>query len=246
MEEFALERIRTLVVEDDPVQSALLRGYIKTLPMMDHVGTARSVNEAERMLESLPVDLLVLDIGLPQESGFRLLERTSKVPSVIVVTGDPHHALEGFEHGVVDLLVKPISKQRFLQAMQRVQMRSAARARAGPAHIKQPEQPSVLLNSGRRTVSVPLNDILLVEAYGNHVKVHLANERIVANATMDGMLAQLSGMKFIRVHRRYIVACHAVRAVEDGKVVTPVGEVPVGTSYRREVMGHLERCAQAT
>jgi DNA-binding LytR/AlgR family response regulator len=237
--------LRTLIVEDDPVHLVLVRSFVEQLPMLQFMGAVQNVQEAERMLAEMPVDLLVLDIGLPGDSGYRLLERSPLLPAVIVTTGDPGHALEGFEHGVVDLLVKPFSKGRFLQAVHRVQHRLASFARAEALRTPPPPKPSVLLNSGRRTVSVFLEDILVVEAYGNHVKVHLRNERIVVKATMDGISLQLSALEFIRVHRRYIVGCHAVQSVEEGKVVTPVGEVPVGTSYRRAVLERLERCAQA-
>lgn len=237
--------LRTLIVEDDPVHLVLVRSYVERLPMLQFVGSVAGVQEAEQVLAGTAVDLLVLDIGLQGDNGYGLLERLPKLPAVIVTTGDPCHALEGFEHGVVDLLVKPFGIERFMQAVHRVQLRAASLVLPAALRELPPGKPTVLLHSGRRTVSLLLEDILVVEAYGNHVKVQLRNERIVANETMEGILQKLTAMEFMRVHRRYIVGCHAVQAVEEGRVITPVGAVPVGASYRRDVMDKLERCAQA-
>jgi DNA-binding LytR/AlgR family response regulator len=237
--------LRTLIVEDDPVHMLLVRSYVERLSMLQLVGAVGSAQEAEQALSSTPADLLLLDIGLQGDSGYDLLERLPKEPAVIVVTGDPGHALEGFEHGVVDLLVKPFAIDRFIEAVYRVQARIASLPRSQALLPPPPAEPSILLRSGRRKVLVVLDDILLVEAYGNHVKVHLRNERIVAGITMEGIMQELAGMDFMRVHRRYIVRCQAVQALEQGELITPVGAVPLGPSYRREVMEHLGRGTQA-
>lgn len=237
--------LRTLIVEDDPVQMAFARNYVERCPLLKWVGSATMINEAQRLLGSVRVDLLLLDIGLAGQNGFRLLDGSSRKPVVIVSTADPGNALKGFDVGVADLLVKPYSFPRFLRAVQRaVFLRDHAKEPLG-ASASLEEATSIVLQSGRSSVTVLVEDVFVVESAGNYVRIHLrGGERHIVNATMEMMVKLLDGKDLLRIHRRYIVACSAVLAVAEGKVETPVGDIPIGKSYRKAVVEWLEHCAQ--
>lgn len=240
-----LAQLSTLIVEDDPVQQALVRNYVERTSLLKLVGVVPGVDQALRILRSERVGLLLLDIGLPKSSGFHLLGGLSHKPVVIVTTGEPRHALKGFELGVADMLVKPYSFARFLRAVQRALAVREMRADPGPGPGVD-NAPSVVLQSGRRSVTVAMDDVLLMESAGNHVRVYLRNgERLIVNTTLEAMAKLLEGKQLLRVHRRFIVSCCAVEAVLDGKVRTPVGLVPIGKSYRQLVAKWLEECAES-
>lgn len=229
-------RLRTLIVEDDPVQRIITRGHVERLPALQLVGMVSDVKEAERALSEGDIDLLILDIGLPGESGYQFLQRLPAAPATIVTTADPGNAIEGFEHGVVDLLVKPFSFERLVQAAQR-----AGNSLIGKRTLQSAASTKTIsLACGRRLVAVPVIDILVLEALGNHVKVHTRKERLLATVTMKTLERELEGQGFVRIHRRFIVAAGAVESVVGSQVMTPLGAFPVGNSYRRSVLELLE------
>jgi two-component system LytT family response regulator len=229
-------KLRTLIVEDDPVQRIVTRGHVERLPALQLVGVVPDVKEAERSMAEGDIDLLILDIGLPGESGYQFLQRLPSAPATIVTTADPGNALEGFEHGVVDLLVKPFSFERFVQAAQRVgnSLIGKQPLDSTPPAIVKP--PVICLACGRRLVTLPINDILVLEALGNHVKVDARNERLLATATMKSMERELKGHGFVRIHRRFIVSGGSIEAVVGAEVITQIGAFPVGNLYRRSVL----------
>lgn len=229
-------RLRTLIVEDDPVQRVVTRGHVERLPALQLVGMVPDVKEAEHFINEGDIDLLILDIGLPGESGYQFLQRLPTAPATIVTTADPGNALEGFEHGVVDLLVKPFSFERFVQAAQRAGNSIFAKQPVDNATPTIVQAPTICLACGRRLVTLPVADILVAEALGNHVKVHTRNERLLATVTMKAIERELEGHGFVRIHRRFIVAGSAVESVIGTHVITPLGAFPVGNLYRRSVL----------
>jgi len=230
------EVLSVFVLEDDPVQVALLRGFVERIPLLRWSGSASDVPAAEHMLRETPACLLVLDIGLPGDDGYRLLGRLPYEPAVVVVTGDAAHALQGFEHGVVDLLVKPFTFVRFLQAMQRARARVHAMAPRDRDAAVPVGKTALVLRSGRRTVQVEPDEVLAGEACGNQVKLHLREGHLLVGTSLGNLEDMLSGMDFVRIHRRYLVAWHAIHGVAPSHVETLRGVLPLGANYRRELL----------
>jgi two-component system LytT family response regulator len=229
-------KLRTLIVEDDPVQRVVTRGHVARLPALQLVGMVADATEAVRFMNEGDIDLLILDIGLPGDSGYQLLQRLTAVPATIVTTADPRNALEGFERGVVDLLVKPFTFERFVQAVQRVSRDAIEKRALAAARRTTKQDPTICLSCGRRLVTLPVKDLLLLESLGNHVKVHTLNDRLLATVTMKNLEHELEGHGFIRIHRGYIVAESCIQAVEGAQVITTLGRYPLGNLYRRAVL----------
>jgi DNA-binding LytR/AlgR family response regulator len=231
-----IRKLNTVVVEDDPVHAQLLRHLIQHTPELGPVEFCSTAEEALGTLSTREVDLLLLDVGLPGASGFELLDQLSSPPQVIITTADGNHAIEGFERGVVDLLVKPFTLERLLRSIHRAKARSMA------GSVQLPVAPPVqgtaaLLNlrSGRRTVRISASTVLMAEALGNHVKLHLKDRIMVVNCTMKKMESELPKDRFVRVHRSYIIAIDSALAVVSNVVFTALGEVPLGAMYRKDL-----------
>jgi len=238
-------KLRTLIVEDDPVHQVVTRGHVARMPALQLVASVANAEEAERWLKEENIDLLILDIGLPGDSGYQLLQRLTTVPDTIVTTADPTNALEGFEHGVVDLLVKPFTFERFVQAVYRAGNGAIEKEASGEADATTKQEPTICLSCGRRLVTLPVKDLLLLEALGNHVKVHTRNDRLLATVTMKTLEHELEGHGFIRIHRGCIVAESCIQSVAGAQVITTMGTYPLGNLYRRAVLEMLAQRERA-
>lgn len=234
---FPFQRLNTLVVEDDPVQTQLLRHLVRQIPELRDVKFCSTSEEAIGVLASGDMDLLLLDIGLPGLSGFELLDQLTSPPQVIIITGNDQHAFEGFERGVVDLLVKPLTLERLLRSVRRAVARTVP-GRVQADNVRDENSSSITLSvrSGRRTLRITAASVLMVEAYGNYVKLHLKDHIIVVNSSMKRMESVLPKDRFIRVHRSYFIAINNILEVMPNIVFTQLGEVPLGAIYRKDLM----------
>lgn len=161
---------------------------------------------------------------------------------MVVITADAGHSLTGYEHGVVDLLVKPFTFERFLRAINRVRRLKRPPAPYHPPVAALPEEDRnfILVRSERRMVRVPLDQLLLVRASGNQVRLNVDGKEILAIATIKELERMLEGKGFMRVHRTCIVAERTILEWERNDLYTTVGEVPVGAAYRAPVRARFD------
>ncbi|MCP4573520.1 MAG: response regulator transcription factor [bacterium] len=219
---------RCLVVDDEPLARRLLARHLEQLPSLRLVGQCVNATEAAAFLHQQPIDVLFLDIRMPGLSGLDFLATLVHRPQVILTTAYSEYALEGYEHAVVDYLLKPISFERFLKAVNKLKP-VAPDAADG----------SLLLRMDGATQRVNLEAIVMVEACGNYVKIHTRQERLLASETMKKMESALPPDRFLRVHRSYIVAVDKIERLAGGHLTVAGHEIPVGRSYRRTVEARL-------
>ena len=229
-----MKRLRTYVLEDDPAMQKLLCAAVERSPGLELVGTSVCPMEAGGHLSTAPVDLLFLDIGLPQLDGYRFLGTLPRVPQVIVVSADADHAAKAFDHAAVDFLYKPFTQERFMKAVQRaiVQHRHLE-APAAPARPKESGD-TLLLKTGKSNVAIPMNDIDAVQSVGNYVRVYSGSSHIVATSTMQAMDEKLPSDRFVRIHRGWIVAFKAIRSLDAHGVRLQELELDFGGLYKRQ------------
>jgi two-component system, LytTR family, response regulator len=226
---------KVLLVEDDPVQQAVVRNFVERIPELELKAVVACPFEAHELLTTSTIDILLLDIGLPRTSGFELLKQLVSKPQVIILTGDARHALEGFEHGVTDLLVKPYSFERFLRAIYKAMTLHGQQMTAVDTTETHGLKGHLNVRSGRRLLRIPLASIRVAEAVGNYTKLHLEDGIVIANCTMKRMEELIPGTAFTRTHRSYIVANDFVQGYDRDSVYTYTGEIPIGALYRKQV-----------
>jgi two-component system LytT family response regulator len=232
--------IGVLVIEDDPVWQELLSANVLRLSNLALVGVAADLASALSLLVHGRPELLLLDIGLPDRSGFDLLATLPDPPVVVVTTGTPDHALQAFETGVTDMLVKPFTLERFLLAMDRSVAAVLERRQGASLSHDGPVPGFLSLGSGRRLVRIPLAEIEQVDAQGNHVLIHHAGRKLRVSATMKRIEEQLPADAFVRVHRCHIISRRAAQGWDGQAVRTADGVVPVGASYLARLMAFME------
>ncbi|GAA4032763.1 LytTR family DNA-binding domain-containing protein [Hymenobacter glaciei] len=240
-----LSPLRCLLVDDEPLAHTVMRAYLDRLPgLATWAGSCYGSVEALTFLRTTPVDVLFLDVDMPVLTGLELLRALPQPPAVVLCTAHAAHALDAFDLGVVDYLLKPIRFERFIKTINRLQAGSPAGATPTTAPVPEPVAPSVpdsiFLKTDAGTERVRFAELLFVEGYGNFVKCHLASGRVLLTAeTMKQMESQLPAGQFMRTHKSYLVNLASVERLSGNVLLVGPREVPVGNTYRQEVLRQL-------
>ncbi len=234
-----MKKIRCLIVDDEPLALDALSVLIGKIPELEIAGRCRDAVEALGILHREKVDLLFLDIQMPELSGLEMLRSLSVPPSVIFTTAYREYAVEAFDLDVVDYLVKPVSLERLIKAVNRYHDRTRHQQREeNPSG--EPGSGTVMIYSNKKTHRVRTGDILFIEGLKDYALVHTGSGRLVTRQTMKNLESLLSPHRFIRVHRSWIVPLERISSWTGYSVNIGNKEIPIGKTYRKSVMDTLE------
>jgi two-component system LytT family response regulator len=240
--------IHCLLVDDEPGALDILSHYVSKTPFLHQVAACLGPVEALEKVYTEKVDLIFLDIHMPELSGMDFIRLLKGRTKVILTTAYSQYALEGYEYDVVDYLLKPIPFDRFLQAARKAQdLLALPAASAASAAGSTPDVPtesaddSVFVKVDSRMQRVRFADILFVEGLGNYVTIHTPTGKLVTLLTMKEVEERLPAGKFMRVHRSYILALDKVQYIEGNQVfLDKKTAVPLGETYRAAFFKTLE------
>lgn len=246
----ALPPLRCIVVDDDPASRTLMASYVKQHAGLDAVGTYEGAIEAANALQQHDVDLILLDVEMPNMSGLELVDTLSAPPAIVMVSGHEEYAVDAFDIDATDYLVKPVSYARFLKAIERVRAGRATASRpaeadgsSGSAMASKTGPASaghVFLKDGRRLIRVALRDVRWIEAQGDYMLVRVSKERHMINSTMKELEEKLPADQFVRVHRSHIVRIDQIDDIKDGTLVVDGRMLPIGPSYHDHLIDRIE------
>ncbi|HEX8328330.1 MAG TPA: LytTR family DNA-binding domain-containing protein [Hymenobacter sp.] len=226
--------ITCFLVDDEQSAIDILRAFIDKTPFLTLVGSSSNPLEALGILQNQPVDLLFLDIHMPQLSGLDLMRLMPGRTRVILTTAYSEFAVEGFELNVLDYLLKPIAFERFLKAAQK-----ALNTAIEPAARWQPEEKPdtyifVKTESKGKMTKVDFDEIMFVEGMKNYVSINTSTERIITLLNIKDLEDRLPGKQFMRVHKSYIVSLDKIRALDGNQILLKgmKAYVPLGETYR--------------
>lgn len=223
--------LKCLIVDDEVLAQDVIEKYILNIPTLRLVGKCDNSVEAISFLHNNQVDLLFLDLNMPELSGLDMLKTLSNPPKVILTTAYSEYALESYEYGVVDYLLKPIKLERFIKAVNKVVEQQSKKVEE--ENIPQDQQaPTIFIKEDQVTYQVNLNDILFVEAYGNYLKVHTNEKVYVVRDTMHDMEDKLPENKFLRIHKSFIISIPKIESVSGNRIYINQQEIPVGEMYK--------------
>jgi two-component system LytT family response regulator len=213
------ERVRALVVEDEPEARRMLRDFLSEAPWVETIGEAADGREAVALIDRLEPELVFLDVRLPEISGLEVLERIRHQPEVVFATAYDRYAVAAFELGALDYLVKPFGRERFRRTLQRVRRRIAL----GPGGPPSPERARAALAGaplrrlfariGDRIVPIPVPSILRIQARGDYAEVHAPGGPFLLHVSLAELAARLDPGRFAQVHRSHIVNLDAVKVI---------------------------------
>lgn len=225
--------IRCFVLDDEPLASDLLKDYIERLPDLELTGVSNSPTQALGLLQQTPADILFLDIQMPKLSGFDVLRPLSYRPKVIFTTAYREFALDCYEFDVVDFLLKPVSFERFLQAVGKVY-------RFMPSHPTLTEGTDAGKNTkeyqyfkvDKEMVKLNLEDILWFESIRDYVKIHTTSGVLVSYLRISYLEEKLPSDRFVRIHKSFLISLGHIQAISSTYIRINNKELPIGRSYK--------------
>ena len=237
--------LRCLAVDDEAFATRLLASYIQKIPTLELVGTTTNPLEALQWVQEGRADLVFLDIQMPELTGLQFLKICGHRCKVILTTAYPEYALDGYEHDVVDYLLKPIAFDRFLRAVQKAQTLFPAAAPVAPPPPPAPVASSPLIalsadylfvkgESKNKYLKLNYADILYIQGLKNYVSIHVPGQRVVTYQTLRDLEAQLPQPPFVRVHKSFIISLDHLRMVEGNTLLVGTESITVGETYREE------------
>jgi DNA-binding LytR/AlgR family response regulator len=232
------KKIVCLAVDDEPPALEVLMKYISSVQSLELAGTCMDAIEAINFLQQHPVDLMFLDIEMPEILGTDLVRTFKNPPKVIFTTAYRKYAVEGFELDAVDYLLKPISFDRFLKAVNKMMHISFAlhpAVNAENENKKEAAEACVYCRSDRRMVKLRLEDILYIESIKDYIKVVTLHQTIVTKQSISSMEENLPKDQFIRIHRSFIVSLNKIESYTHDLVWVNKKELPVSRMYKHEL-----------
>ena len=240
-----MEKIRCLALDDEPLALAILENYILKTPNLTLVATCTEPMEALSLIQQGKVDLLFLDIQMPTLTGIQFLRVMNGKCKTILTTAYAEFALEGYEYDVAGYLLKPISFERFLKAVQKVQEQLSATNNQLSEKVEIADNQVVIPNAQLDFIFVKteykiqkinLSDILYLEGLKDYVSIYTSSERILTLQTMKKMEEILPSTRFVRVHKSYIVSLEKIETIERQRIFIGKNVVPVGDSFQKDFM----------
>src|SRR5688572_3393032 len=232
------KKISCLVIDDEPPARDILKKYIAEINTLELAGEFSNAVETLSFLQSNSVDLMFLDIKMPHILGTSFLRTLKKPPKVIFTTAFRKYAVEGFDLNAVDFLLKPISFERFLQAVNKMmELDIHVGANSNPLNEALPDQshPFLYFRANRKMIKVFLEDILFVESLKDYVKVVTTQKTVISKQSIASLVEMLPKDAFIRVHRSYIIAISKIDSFNTDSIEIAKTEIPIGRLFRHDV-----------
>ena len=220
--------VRCIAIDDEPPALLLLKEYISKTPSLELVQTFEDAIAGSEYLRQNPIDLLFIDINMPDITGLDLVRSLERKPMLIFTTAHKKFAIEGFELDAIDYLLKPINLDRFSRAVNK-----AVEYFNYKKQKPEEETGNLFVYSEYRMLKIPVNDIEYIESLEDYIKIHMSNSKpVLTLMTLKGVLEKLPSSSFSRIHRSYIVANSKVKSIQNRKVMLSSSvELPVSESY---------------
>lgn len=230
-------KTKCLIIDDEPLARDLVRNHLEKLDNFEIVAECGDAMKALQILRNQNIDLMFMDIQMPQITGIEFLKTLKNPPRVIITTAYREYAIEGFELDVVDFLLKPITFERFLKSVNKYFQVTSENGNNGDA-ISSPSTPDeafIYVKENKRVIKLLLNEILYIEGLSEYVKIYTGNKKIVTKTSMTNMEDKLPDDGFMRIHKSYIVSLNKIEAFTSSSIEVTGKELPIGRSYKNKV-----------
>ncbi len=220
-----------MAIDDEPLSLDLVEDNIRKISFLTLVKKCSTALEANEFLRQKPVDLLFLDIQMPGLSGIQLLQGLSKTPLVIFVTAYEQYALDGYSLDVIDYLLKPVSFERFLKAVNKAHDKFKSNNSPGTL----PEY--LFVNSEYNLVRIDFNDIAYIEGLRDYVKIYLisATRAVITRLSMKSLEEKLPANMFVRVHKSFIVSLSKITSIRKGRISILKAQIPISEHFKDNI-----------
>lgn len=230
-----MRTIRCAILDDEPMAVALLSKYVEKISSFELVKATTNPFEILELIAQTTIDVLFIDIQMPELTGIQMMEMLGNKTKFVITSAYSEYALKGYEHNVVDYLLKPISFDRFYKCIQKIE--SLAQEKPAPTveiAAKTEEKPDefLFIKTDGKLVKINLNDLLLVEGLKDYLYLHLKNEKLIVLDTLKDFEAKLPASDFMRVHKSYIIRLDQIETIERNRVFIQKNIIPIGETYK--------------
>ncbi len=235
--------LKCAIIDDEPLAAGLLESYAKKTPFLELTGTYGSAVQAMSDLRRQPVDLLFLDIQMPELSGMEFAKLMPKQTKIIFTTAFGQYAIEGYKVQALDYLLKPISYEEFLRASTKALELFQSAEGTSAAPTASAAERFIFVKSEYKLVKINFDDILFIEGVKDYVKIYLDNGQkpVMSLMNMKKVEEFLPSPEFMRTHRSYIVHTSKVTIIDRGRIVFGDNYIPISDSYKEEVQKYLDK-----
>lgn len=231
--------IQCVIVDDEPVAREILENYLGRIDNIHLVASCKNAIEAFKAVNSAKVDLIFLDINMPEISGLSFAKSMTSSIKIIFTTAYREYAVDGFDLQAVDYLLKPISFDRLLQSINKYLNESSPKD-AISEEILPEQSDSIFVRSDRKMVKISFSEISYIESLSDYLKIYLSDKTVVTRETLSNIEAKLPQRDFLRIHRSFIVSFAGIDSFTNEYVEIGEKQLPISRSYKAEVLKKLE------
>ncbi len=232
-------KAKCLIVDDEPLAIEVLKSHLGKLKSIEIAGTAGDAVEAFDFLNKQKIDLMFLDIHMPEMKGTELVKTLKNPPAVIFTTAYREYALEGYELNVIDYLLKPISFGRFMQAVEKF-FKLYNNESEITLHRNGTSEEFLYLREKNIIHKIPLDEIIYAESMGDNLTIHTGDREITSRNTISSVEKLLSEKNFLRIHRSYLISLKHITSFSPVSVFIGKKSFPIGSSYKKNVFEKLD------
>ncbi|MEO0043422.1 MAG: hypothetical protein RL329_2870 [Bacteroidota bacterium] len=238
-----------LIVEDEPLARQLMTQYVQKVPSLELFKACSNPLEAIEILRNTPIDILFLDVQMPEITGITLLKILQKKPYIILTTAYSEYALDGYELDVRDYLLKPITFERFLKAVEKATQQLTAtqsnllmdKTTLEKIVTTEAVQPFIFVKDGTKLVKVRLGEIMYVEGLKDYITIYMVDKKMVTLQRLKTLETQLPENQFIRIHNSYIVALEWIDTIHKERVQIGKALLPISDTYRKAFKDFIDK-----
>lgn len=235
--------LKCIIVEDEKLAQDVLQKYISLIPTLQLVAVCSSASEAITYLHTNTVDLIFLDINMPELNGIDFLKTLQHPPNIIITTAYSEFAIEGYEYSVCDYLLKPIRYERFVKAINVVIERSTNKNKTDKSLDTALDETNdfIFIKEDHIIHKVFFNDLMYIQAYGNYLKIFTTSDKtIVARVTLTEVESQLPNHLFLRVHKSYLVGIKSIDKIHHNEIYIQDKIISLGMTYKQDVLKKIK------
>jgi DNA-binding LytR/AlgR family response regulator len=233
-------KTRCLIVDDEPLARELMRGHIQKLESFEVIEECDNAMKAMNALRNHHVDLMFLDIKMPQMSGIDFLKNLKRPPKVIITTAFSQYALDGFELDVVDYLMKPVTFERFFRAVNKYFQSGLSEPVELEGENGIDRNAFIYVKENKKVIKIYLNEIHFIEGLNEYIRIHTDNRRVVVKSSLHHIENRLPSELFIRIHKSYIVSIPKIRAFNATTIELDNTKLRIGRNYKNQVFSALQ------
>lgn len=220
-----MDKLNCIIVDDDPFSIKMVEHCVKQTSFLNLCGEFANAKDALDFIRKETVDLIFLDVEMPEMSGMEFLQQNTDLPQIVFITSKKEYAADAFDYNVTDYIIKPIEYPRFMKAAEKaLNMHHSLIAKKGDQDI--------YIKKDSSLIKINTKDICYIEALADYVIIYTESTRYTVLSTMKGIEGKLSPKDFARIHRSYIIRMDKISAVEDGGVVINEKSIPISRSYK--------------